>query len=89
MCVTVVKERTGHLRCFLAAKTHPFVGEETVDDVFDLYRGKALLLFSCESTPFNFMPLICFDYIYYTGTCTTRTSCRSLKRPMRSISAVT
>jgi hypothetical protein len=64
MCVTVVKERTGHLRCFLAAKTHPFVGEETVDDVFDLYRGKALLLFSCESTPFNFMPLICFDYIY-------------------------
>lgn len=64
MCVTVVKERAGHLRCFLAAKTHPFAGEETVDDVFDLYRGKALLLFSCESTPFNFMPLICFDYVY-------------------------
>jgi hypothetical protein len=64
MCVTVVKERSGHLRCFIAAKTHPFAGEETVDDVFDLYRGRALLLFSCENTPFNFMPLICFDYVY-------------------------
>ena len=64
MCVTVVKERSGHLKCFLAAKTHPFAGEETVDDVFDLYRGKAFLLFSCENTPFNFMPLICFDYVY-------------------------
>ena len=64
MCVTVVKDRGGHLRCFLAAKTHPFAGEETVNDVFDLYRGKALLLFSCENPPFNFMPLICFDYVY-------------------------
>jgi hypothetical protein len=64
MCVTVVKERNGRLRCFLAAKTHPFAGEETVDDLFDLYRGKAFLLFSCENTPFNFMPLICFDYVY-------------------------
>jgi len=64
ICVTVVKERSGRLRCFLAAKTHPFAGEETVDDVFDLYRGKAFLLFSCESTPFNFMPLVCFDYVY-------------------------
>jgi len=64
MCVTVIKERSGQLRCFLAAKTHPFAGEETVDDVFDLYRGKAFLLFSCRNTPFNFMPLICFDYVY-------------------------
>jgi hypothetical protein len=64
MCVTVVKERSGDLRCFLAAKTHPFAGEETVDDLFDLYRGKAFLLFSCHNTPFNFMPLICFDYVY-------------------------
>ena len=64
MCVTVVKEKSGRVRCFLAAKTHPFAGEETVNDVLDLYRGKALLLFSCENTPFNFMPLICFDYVY-------------------------
>jgi hypothetical protein len=64
MCVTVVKERNGRIRCFLAAKTHPFAGEETVDDLFDLYRGKAFLLFSCMNTPFNFMPLICFDYVY-------------------------
>jgi len=64
MCVTVVKERSGQVRCFLAAKTHPFAGEETIDDVFDLYRGKAFLLFSSRNTPFNFMPLICFDYVY-------------------------
>lgn len=64
MCVTVIKEQSGRLRCFLVAKTHPFAGEETIDDVFDLYRGKAFLLFSCENTPFNFMPLICFDYVY-------------------------
>jgi hypothetical protein len=48
----------------MSAKTHPFAGEETVNDVFDLYRGKALLLFSCVHSPFNFMPLICFDYVY-------------------------
>ena len=64
ICVTVIKESSGRIRCFLAAKTHPFAGEETVDDVFDLYRGKAFLLFSCEEPPFNFMPLICFDYVY-------------------------
>ncbi|UCF89513.1 MAG: hypothetical protein JSV70_04575 [bacterium] len=64
MCVTVIKENGGRLRCFFAAKTHPFAGEETVGDVFDLYRGKAFLLFSCENAPFNFMPLICFDYVY-------------------------
>ena len=64
MCVTILKEQTGRLRCFFAAKTHPFAGEETVDDVFDLYRGKAFLLFSSQNTPFNFMPLICFDYVY-------------------------
>ena len=64
MCVTVVKERTGRIRCFLAAKTHPFAGEESIDGVFDLYRGKAFLLFSCENTPFHYMPLICFDYVY-------------------------
>ena len=63
-CVTVVKEQNGHLRCFLTAKTHPFAGEETVNDVLDLYRGRALLLFSCDQSPFNFMPLICFDYVY-------------------------
>jgi len=64
MCVTVIKDNGGRLRCFFAAKTHPFAGEETLDDLFDLYRGKAFLLFSCENVPFNFMPLICFDYVY-------------------------
>jgi hypothetical protein len=64
LCVTVVRELGGNLRCFMSAKTHPFAGEETVNDVFDLYRGKALLLFSCVHSPFNFMPLICFDYVY-------------------------
>ena len=64
MCVTVIKEQNGNLRCFFAAKTHPFAGEETVEGVFDLYRGKVFLMFTCEDTPFNFMPLICFDYVY-------------------------
>ncbi len=64
LCVTVVKERSGDLRCFLCAKTHPFAGEETLDHLFDLYRGQTFLLFSCKASPFNFMPLICFDYVY-------------------------
>ena len=64
LCVTIVKEQNGTVRCFFSAKTHPFAGEETVDDSFDLYRGKAFLLFTCLHAPFNFMPIICFDYVY-------------------------
>jgi len=64
VCVTVVKEMNGLTRHFFSAKTHPFAGEETLDHLFDLYRGKAFLLFSCERVPFNFMPLICFDFVY-------------------------
>ncbi|MDF1535642.1 MAG: hypothetical protein P1S46_03960 [bacterium] len=64
MCVTIVKERDGAVRCFLSAKTYPFAGEETVDCSFDLYQGKAFLLFTCRHVPFNFMPVICFDYVY-------------------------
>jgi len=63
-CVTIIKERTGRTRCFFSAKTHPFAGEESVDHIFDLYRGRAFQLFRCVPVTFNFMPLICFDYVY-------------------------
>lgn len=63
-CVTLIKERNGRTRCFFFAKTHPFAGEESMDHVFDLYRGRHFLLFKCEHAPFTFMPLICFDYVY-------------------------
>ncbi len=63
-CVTIIKERKGRLRYFFTAKTHPFAGEESVDHISDLYRGKALFLFRCAPVTFNFMPLICFDYVY-------------------------
>ncbi|UCF31978.1 MAG: hypothetical protein JSV26_06145 [bacterium] len=64
LCATVIKERSGRVRCFFSAKTHPFAGEESVDHGFDLFRGKSFLLFRCEPMTFNFMPLICFDYVY-------------------------
>ena len=63
-CVTVVKESTGATRCFFSAKTHPFSGEESVDHLHDLYRGKTFNLFRCGPVPFNFMPLVCFDYVF-------------------------
>jgi hypothetical protein len=63
-CVTIIKERTGNTRCFFSAKTHPFAGEESVDHIFDLYRGRVFHLFRCVPVTFNFMPLICFDYVY-------------------------
>lgn len=62
--VIAVKEATGRLRVFLEAKSHPFFGEETVDPFHDLYRGKIFPLFRCRPTCFNFMTLICLDYIY-------------------------
>lgn len=63
-CVIAVKESDGRLRVFLEAKSHPFFGEETVDPFRDLYRGKVFPLFRCHPTCFNFMALICLDYVY-------------------------
>ena len=63
-CVIAIKESSGRLRVFLEAKSHPFFGEETVDPFHDLYRGKIFPLFRCRPTCFNFMTLICLDYIY-------------------------
>jgi len=63
-CVIAVKEHDGRLRVFLEAKSHPFVGEENLDRRHDLYRGKIFWLFRCHPTCFNFMSLICLDYIY-------------------------
>jgi hypothetical protein len=62
--VTIIKERTGKIRHFFSAKTHPFAGEESVDHGFDLFRGRSFHLFRCAPVCFNFMPLICFDYVY-------------------------
>jgi hypothetical protein len=64
VCVTAIREMNGQSRYFFSAKTHPFAGEETLDHVFDLYRGQVFLLFRCAHVPFNFMPLICFDFVY-------------------------
>ncbi|MCM2265061.1 MAG: hypothetical protein NDI73_07700 [Desulfuromonadales bacterium] len=63
-CVTAVKEADGTLRVFFQAKSHPFFGEETIDPYHDLYRGKVFPLFRCAPTGFNFMPVICLDYVY-------------------------
>jgi hypothetical protein len=63
-CITAVKETDGTLRVFLQAKSHPFSGEETIDPYHDLYRGKVFPLFRCTPTGFNFLPVICLDYVY-------------------------
>jgi len=63
---TVIKDGAGELRTFLQAKSHPFVGEETLDYSSDLYRGKVFPMFRTEPHGFNFMLLICIDYIYRT-----------------------
>ncbi|OHB24875.1 MAG: hypothetical protein A2X84_00265 [Desulfuromonadaceae bacterium GWC2_58_13] len=62
--VTAVKEADGRMRVFLQAKSHPFVGEEHLDSLHDLYRGKVFPLFRCQPACFNFMSLICLDYVY-------------------------
>jgi hypothetical protein len=62
--VTAVKEADGRLRVFFQAKGHPCFGEETIDPFHDLYRGKVLPLFRCVPNGFNFMSLICLDYVY-------------------------
>lgn len=63
-CITAVKEDSGKLRVFAQAKSHPFVGEEQLDWQHDLYRGKVFPLFHCQPNCFNFMSLICLDYVY-------------------------
>ena len=63
-CCIAVKENTGKLRVFLEAKTHPFRGEEFLNKLDDLYRGRHFYFFRSKSSCFNFMALICLDYIY-------------------------
>ena len=63
-CCIAVKEATGKLRVFLEAKTHPFRGEEFLDKDHDLYRGRHFYFFRGEPACFNFMTLICLDYLY-------------------------
>ncbi len=63
-CMIAVKEQDGRLRVFFEAKSHPFVGEENLDNDHYLYRGKIFTLFRCQPSCFNFMVLICLDYIY-------------------------
>ena len=62
--ITAVKEADGRLRVFMQAKSHPFVGEEHLDSLHDLYRGKVFPLFRCQPNCFNFMSMICLDYVY-------------------------
>ena len=62
--VAAVKEADGRLRVFLQAKSHPFVGEENIDAVHDLYRGKIFPFIRCTPVGFNFMALICLDFVY-------------------------
>jgi hypothetical protein len=63
-CCVAVKERDGRLRVFLEAKSHPFHGEEFLDSNDDLYRGRHFYLFRNGATAFNFMVLVCVDYVY-------------------------
>jgi hypothetical protein len=63
-CCIAVKEGSGKVRVFLEAKTHPFRGEEFLDKDHDLYRGRHFYLFRGEPACFNFMALICLDYLY-------------------------
>jgi hypothetical protein len=63
-CCIAVKEADGRLRVFLEAKSHPFHGEEYIDKFHDLYRGRHFYLFRSRSSCFNFMAIICLDYLY-------------------------
>ena len=63
-CMIAVKEDDSRLRVFFEAKSHPFVGEENLDSDHYLYRGKIFPLFRCQPSCFNFMTLICIDYVY-------------------------
>lgn len=63
-CVVLVKEADGRLRVFLEAKSHPFHGEEFIDKYRDLYRGRHFYLLRSRPSCFNFMAIICLDYLY-------------------------
>jgi len=63
-CCIVIKEASGKLRVFLEAKSHPFYGEEFMDKDHDLYRGRHFYLFRSTPSCFNFMAIICLDYLY-------------------------
>ncbi len=63
VCCIAVKEDDGRLRVFLEAKGHPFHGEEFLDKDRDLYQGRHVYLFRSHAA-FNFMVLICLDYLY-------------------------
>lgn len=63
-CCVAVKESSGRLRVFLEAKSHPFAGEEFLDQAADLYRGRHFYLFRSQPACFNFMVLVCLDYLY-------------------------
>ncbi len=63
-CLVAVKDEHGDLHCFVEAKTHPFFGEEFLDQPRDLYRGQYVYLFRSQLAPVSFIVLICLDYIY-------------------------
>jgi hypothetical protein len=63
-CCIAITEKTGRFRVFLEAKSHPFHGEEFLDKFHDLYRGRHFYLFRSRPSCFNFMALICLDYLY-------------------------
>jgi hypothetical protein len=63
-CCIAVKESDGRMRVFLEAKSHPFHGEEYIDKFHDLYRGKHFYLLRSRPSCFNFMAIICLDYLY-------------------------
>jgi hypothetical protein len=63
-CLILVKESGGGVRVFLEAKSHPFHGEEFIDKYQDLYRGRHFYLFRSQPSCFNFMGIICLDYLY-------------------------
>lgn len=63
-CMVLVKESDGGLRVFLEAKSHPFHGEEFIDKYHDLYRGRHFYLLRSRPSCFNFMAIICLDYLY-------------------------
>jgi hypothetical protein len=63
-CCVAVKDAKGRLRVWLEAKTHPFRGEEFLDVRRDLYRGRHFWLFRAHPACFNFMVLVCLDYLW-------------------------
>lgn len=63
-CCIAIKEATGTLRVFMEAKSHPFHAEELLDKYHDLYRGRHFYYFQSRPGCFNFMTLICLDYLY-------------------------